>query len=246
MTPRERVRRYGMLVSTGVVVIWTLLCFLVAISPRLREIGKVNGDLVTSSQQLKDMRREIEDAGIVGGPPVGASRFDKFGILARDEEQLFLTDLISFCKDTDNVLNLVRRSEYAQRAPSTEEQVQGGTRGTGSQPASQPAAEQAVQAVIERVPHTVTFSGTFLSAFYLLRRLESYKRLLTVERVDLVTDNRLGYPRLNGNVTIDLYLATTSATAPAGPEKTPGAAPAQPQGRGPRMEGVPAAPRTGA
>jgi hypothetical protein len=220
-----------MLVSTGAVVVWALLCFLVLLSPRLLEIGKVNGELVKSSQQLKDMRREIEDAGIVGGPSVGASRYEKFGILARDEEQLFLTDLISFCKDTDNVLNLVRRSEYTRRAPSTEEQAQGGPGGTGSQPASQTAAEQAAQAVIERVPHTVTFSGTFLSAFYLLRRLESYKRLLSVERVDLMTDSRLGYPRLNGNITIDLYLATTSASAPAGPEKTSGAAPAQPEGR---------------
>jgi hypothetical protein len=30
--------------------------------------------------------------------------------------------------------------------------------------------------------------------------------LLTVERVEIATDTRVGYPRVNGNITIDLYL----------------------------------------
>jgi hypothetical protein len=210
-----------MMAVTGGVLLWAILCFVVLLSPRLREMGRVSSDLTKSSEQLSGMRREIEDAGIVGGPTVGASRFDKFGILARDEEQLFLTDLIEFCKDTDNILNLVRRAEYSQKAPASEEETQ------PASPGAQPKPEQQAQATIERVPHTVTFSGTFLSAFYLLRRLESYRRLLTVERVDMVTDSRVGYPRLNGNITIDLYLARTRAPAPAGQQATPGAAPPQ-------------------
>jgi hypothetical protein len=56
------------------------------------------------------------------------------------------------------------------------------------------------------VPHTVTYSGTFLSSFFLLRKLESYKRLLTVERMELATDRQAGYPRVKGTITIDLYL----------------------------------------
>ena len=54
--------------------------------------------------------------------------------------------------------------------------------------------------------HLDNFSGTFLSSFYLLRKLEGYKRLLTVERVELSTDTREGYPHVNGNISIDLYL----------------------------------------
>jgi hypothetical protein len=69
--------------------------------------------------------------------------------------------------------------------------------------------------VILRVPHTVSFSGTFVSSFYLLRKLESYRRLLTVEKMDLATDGMTGYPRINGNITIDLYLVKQPAAGSA-------------------------------
>ena len=224
MTPRDRVQRYGLIAAMALVAVWVLLCFLVLLSPKLRALGKVNGDLTAQQKELSQMRREIEDARIAGGPVAGGARFEKFGILSRDEEQLFLTDLIAFCKETNNTLNLVRRSEYSRRAPSTTAEAEATP---GSQPQTPAKTEgepgQPPQPVIERVPHTVTFSGTFLSSFYLLRKLESYKRLLTVERADLVTDTRVGYPRLSGNITVDLYLVRTPVP-PAGVQPAAGGA----------------------
>ena len=90
------------------------------------------------------------------------------------------------------------------------------------------------QPKIERVPHTVNFSGTFLSSFYLLRKLEGYKRLLTVERVELSADTREGYPNVNGNISIDLYLVKNAGVPlPEAPEaaETDGAVAAEAAGQ---------------
>jgi len=223
MNPRERIKRVGQLAALGAVVVWGLLCFLIILHPRLRKLDQVNQELTRSASELAQMRQEIEDARISGGPAEDGARFGKFGILAVGEEDLFLDDLIAFCRETDNDLRLVRRSEHAQRAPATTEPV-------AQQPGSQSSsgADQPPQPIIERVPHTVSFSGTFTSAFQLLRRLELYKRLLTVERVQLSADTLRGHPRLNGNITIDLYVveatalptadqAAASTSTPAGP-----------------------------
>lgn len=212
MSARERVRRYAQMIATGSVLVWALLCFLIVISPRLRKLHDLNQRVTTANKELADMRKEVEDAKIIGGPATGGARFDKFGILSTDEEQIFLTDLIAFCKETTNTLNLVRRSDYAQQTSATQSDQQG-TGQAGTAPAgTAPGGEQGPpQPVILRVPHTVSFSGNFVSAFYLLRRLESYRRLLTVEKINLATDAMTGYPRLTGNVTIDLYLAKPPA-----------------------------------
>ncbi len=86
----------------------------------------------------------------------------------------------------------------------TEQTRQGGRQaGKG---ASESSAPEAPRPVIMRIPHTVSYSGSFLSSFYLLRRLESYRRLLTVERMEIGTDHQVGYPRVKGTITIDLYL----------------------------------------
>jgi hypothetical protein len=215
MNPRERIKRIGQLAALGAVVVWGLLCFLIILHPRLRKLDQVNQERTRSASELAQMRQEIEDARISGGPAEDGARFGKFGILAVGEEDLFLDDLIAFCRETNNDLRLVRRSEHAQRAPATTEPVE-------QQPASQSSAgaDQPPQPIIERVPHTVSFSGTFTSAFELLRRLEVYKRLLTVERVQLSADTLRGHPRLNGNITIDLYVVE----APALPTADQGAA----------------------
>jgi hypothetical protein len=223
MNPRERIKHLGQLIALGTVVVWGLLCFLIVLHPRLKRLDQVNQELTRSSNELTQMRKEIEDARISGGPAEDGARFGKFGILAVGEEDLFLDDLISFCRETNNDLRLVRRSEHARRAPATTEPA---AQQSGSQSAS--GTEQPPQPVIDRVPHTVSFSGTFASAFHLLRRLELYKRLLTVERVQLSADTLRGYPRINGNITIDLYVveapalptadqAAASASTPAGP-----------------------------
>jgi hypothetical protein len=60
----------------------------------------------------------------------------------------------------------------------------------------------------------VNYSGTFLSSFHLLRKLETYKRLLTVERAEIRSHTRDGYPRVNGNITIDLYLVKNPGQPP--------------------------------
>lgn len=218
MTPRDRIKRYTQIGALAAALLWALLCFLIILSPRLRKLDDVSQQVAASGKELAQMNKEIEDARIIGGPPTGQARFDKFGILSTDEEQLFLTDLIAFCKDTTNTLNLVRRSEFSQTAiTSTTATGQGGRQGQGGASQSQaPASEanQPPQPVILRVPHTVSFSGTFLSAFYLLRQLESYRRLLTVERMDLATDTQAGYPRISGNITIELYLVKQPAATP--------------------------------
>ncbi len=211
MTARDRVRRYSQLTAAGAALIGALLCFLIVISPRLHRLRDLDKRVAAATDELTGMKREIEDAKIIGGPAVGGARFDKFGILSNDEEQIFLTDLISFCKDTTNTLNLVRRSDYAQATASSSQQTAGQSQASDSttNPQGPP------QPVILRVPHTVSFSGTFVSSFYLLRRLESYRRLLTVEKMSLATDSRDGYPQVNGNITIDLYLVKELAPSPA-------------------------------
>jgi len=218
----DRSKRYAVIAAVAAVVVCCLLCFLLVLSPKLRKLRRLNQELATSSKQLADMRREIEDARIAGPAAEGESRFEKFGILGFDEEQLFLSDLIDFCAQTTNTLELVRRSDVPRRV-STEPQQQQPT--PERQPAPKPppsaaATETAPVPVIERVLHTVSYSGTFLSSFYLLQKLESYKRLLTVERMEVATDNRLGYPRVNGNIVIDLYLVR-EATAAAAQSPTP-------------------------
>jgi hypothetical protein len=219
MTPQQRLKRYSQLAVGGVVIIWALLCFAILLSPRLKKLDRVRGDLENSAKQLAQMRREIEDARIAGGPPVGGARFEKFGILASDEEELFLSDLIDFCKETNNTLNFVRRAETSRRAPASAEEAQGGRQPGSSSQTGGSAADQTPRPIIEKVPHTVSFSGTFLSSFYLLRRLESYKRLLTVERAQMRSDTQAGYPRLNGDIMIELYLVQQplpAVTASAG------------------------------
>lgn len=216
MNPHDRMRRNAQLVTVISIVLWGLLCYGLAVSPQRTRLRQTETELTAANQQLTDMKREIENASIIGKPAPGESRFEKFGILGADEEQLFLSDLIEFCKDTNNTLNVVRRSEVARAAAQTTETGQTSNQGSsatapaGKQPspaAAPPSGEPAApQPVVEKVPHTVNYSGTFLSSFYLLRKLEAYKRLLTVERVEITTDNRLGYPRVNGNITIDLYL----------------------------------------
>lgn len=206
MTSQQRSKRYAVLASVAAVVVCALLCFLVLLSPRLRRMGRVSRDLSSASKQVAEMRREIEDASIAGPAVAGGSRFEKFGILAYDEEQLFLSDLIDFCTETKSTLELVRRSDVPRPASSTPEQQQQGTAPAAKEGGSGAATEQVPKPVIERVLHTVNYSGTFLSSFYLLQKLESYKRLLTVERMEVSTDTRLGHPRVNGNITIDLYL----------------------------------------
>jgi hypothetical protein len=208
MIPKDRMKLYTQLAAVGAVVVWLMLCFFILVSPRLSRLGRLNEDVNSSKEQLAAMQKEIEDASIAGPPPVGASRFEKFGILANDEEQLFLSDLIDFCVETDNTLNLVRRADVARPIRRAEENQGGGARGGSGK--SSGAASEVPQPTIERVPHNVNYSGTFLSSFYLLRKLESYKRLLTVERMEVATDNQLGYPRVNGTITIDLYLAKGS------------------------------------
>jgi len=230
MTSEERSKRYALIAAAAAVVVCALLCFAVVLSPKLRMLGRVNQQLGSDSKQLAEMRREIEDASIAGPAAPGKSRFEKFGILAFDEEELFLSDLIDFCAETKNTLELVRRSDVPRAAPATPEQAQPGT-GQAARTAGAPApTEKPPGPVIERVLHTVSYSGTFLSSFYLLQKLESYKRLLTVERMEMATDNRLGYPRVNGNITIDLYLVKEAggpsgqraSSGEAGPAASPG------------------------
>jgi hypothetical protein len=207
--------------AAGAVLVWALLCFLIILSPKMRKLNELDRRVASATDDLAKMRREVEDAKIIGGPAVGVARFEKFGILSNDEEQLFLTDLIAFCKDSTNILNLVRRSDYAQPIPTTPPEGQQGQSQTGagasgtSGAASSGRQQGPPQPVILRVPHTVSFSGTFVSSFYLLRKLESYRRLLTVEKMDLATDGMTGYPRINGNITIDLYLVKQPAAGSA-------------------------------
>jgi hypothetical protein len=217
MTPKDRIKLYAQLAALGAVLAWAVLCFFIILSPKLSRLGLLTEQVDSSKQRLADMKREIENASIAGPPPVGASRFEKFGILGSDEEQLFLTDLIDFCTETDNTLNLVRRADVARPAARTEQSQQGRASGaSGGSTGSSAEAAAMPQPTIEKVPHNVSYSGTFLSSFYLLRKLESYKRLLTVERMEVAADSQLGYPRVNGTITIDLYLVKNVPLPAAG------------------------------
>ena len=213
MTPQNRVKRYAQLAALATILVWGMLCFFLIVSPKAHQLERTESELSQSSKQLGDMRKEIENASIAGTPSPGESRYEKFGILGADEEQLFLSDLIGFCKETSNMLNVVRRATTARRTTTTspEDQKKGG-KPSSPAPGEDPNVPRPV---IQKVPHTVNYSGTFLSSFYLLRKLESYKRLLTVERVEIATDTRNGYPRVNGNITIDLYLVINAAPPPA-------------------------------
>ncbi len=215
MTPKDRTKLHIQLAALGAVVAWLVLCFFIAVWPRTTKLGRLTEEVDQSKQQLADMQREIENASIAGPPVVGTARFEKFGILATDEEQLFLSDLIDFCTETNNTLNLVRRADVARPARTTTEDAQRG-RASG-QGAGSSDADEAPRPVIERVPHNVNYSGTFLSSFHLLRRLEAYKRLLTVERMEVSADTQRGYPRVNGTITIDLYLVKAPVPPPVEP-----------------------------
>jgi len=213
MTPQDRIKRYAQLATLATILVWGMLCFFLIVSPKAHQLERTESELSQSSKKVAGMRKEIENASIAGTPAPGESRYEKFGILGADEEQLFLSDLIEFCKDTRNTLNVVRRATTARRTTTAtpEDQKKGG-RSSSSTPGEDPNVPRPV---IQRVPHTVNYSGTFISSFYLLRKLESYKRLLTVERVEIATDTRNGYPRVNGNITIDLYLVRHAAPPPA-------------------------------
>lgn len=212
MTPHDRMRRYAQLATVCTIFVCGLLCFFVLVSPRIGRLDGVDQDLADASKQLADMRKEIENAGIAGAPGPGESRYEKFGILGTDEEQLFLSDLIDFCSETTNTLNVVRRADRARSAAPRSPSPQGQKKGAGQDP-------NVPRPVIQKVPHTVNYSGTFVSSFHLLRKLETYKRLLTVERVEIAADTRDGYPRVNGNITIDLYLVKNPGQpAPSGDE----------------------------
>ena len=235
MTPKDRIKRYAQLAALGAVLAWALLSFFLILSPRLRKLDRVTEDYTAASKQLVEMEREIEDARIAGPPDDGTSRFDRFGILGPEDEDLFLTDLIAFCEETDNILNLVRRADVARPATRPQDTAgdKRGTAASGSPQASSGEAPQAPQPTIERVPHNVTYSGTFLSSFELLQKLESYKRLLTVERMEVVADNQLGYPRVNGTITIDLFLVRNLPPLPPTAEAQPGAGRTAPAGQQP-------------
>lgn len=211
MTPQDRIRRYGQLATGAAVLVWALLCFLLILSPRLGRLKTLTRDATEAGEKLAAMEKEIQDAKIAGGPPIEGARFDRFGILMPKQEPEFYRDVIEFCTETGNDLKVVRRAEIAQPAPSTQPQGQqpgqAGAQGSG-QPAAGSGQAQAPQPVIERVPHTASFSGTFLNTYYLLRKLETYKRLLTIEKVELTRDLRKGYPSINGNITIELYEVT--------------------------------------
>ncbi|MCJ7822988.1 MAG: hypothetical protein MUQ26_07950 [Armatimonadetes bacterium] len=166
MTPKDRIKLYAQLAALGAVLAWVVLCFFLILSPKLSRLGRLTNQLNTSKQQLTDMKREIENVSIAGPPPVGASRFEKFGILGADEEQLFLTDLIDFCEETGNTLNLVRRADVARPAARTDQSQQQSASGGSATSSTDPDAPP--QPPIEKVPHNVSYSGTFLSSFYLL------------------------------------------------------------------------------
>jgi len=220
MTPQDRVKRYAQLATLATILVWGMLCFFLIVSPKAHQLERTESDLSQSSKQLSDMRKEIENASIAGTPTPGESRYEKFGILGADEEELFLSDLIGFCEETSNMLNVIRRATTARRTTTTNPDAQK----TGGKPSSSAPGEDpnVPRPVVQKVPHTVNYSGTFLSSFYLLRKLESYKRLLTVERVEIATDTRNGYPRVNGNITIDLYLVRNAAPPPATAAETQG------------------------
>jgi hypothetical protein len=237
MTPHDRVKRYAQLAAAVTILVWGTLCFFLIVSPRGSKLKQVESTLDQTSKQLSGMRKEIENASIAGTPAPGESRYEKFGILATDEEQLFLSDLIGFCKETGNTLNVVRRSDVARSAAPRE------SADKKKQEAEAAAQGAAPRPVIMKVPHTVSFTGTFLSSFYLLRKLEAYKRLLTVERVEIAADTRDGYPKVNGSIIIDLYLvknpgqptdegAEGETAAPAGAEVAARNAPSTDEGGG--------------
>ncbi len=233
MKPQDRIRLYAQLCALGAFVVSGLLCFLIVVSPRIGRLNRTEDELAKASKQLTEMRKEIENASIIGQPAPGQSRYEKFGILGADEEQLFLTDLIGFCKETHNTLNLVRRAENPRPAtqPGEEQQQKTGPTGMPVEPKPAPgqkpgeAGAGTPQPIIEKVPHTVSYSGTFLSSFMLLRKLESYKRLMTVERVEISTDTRYGWPRVIGNITIDLYLVKNPGQPATGGTSSAGQAP---------------------
>ncbi len=214
MKPQDRIRRYTQLATAATIVVCVMLCFFLIVSPKASRLRGVEGDLAQSSKKLAEMRKEIENASILGTPAPGESRYEKFRILGADEEQLFLSDLIEFCKETNNTLNMVRPADIPR--PATPSPPQDQNKSGSKQPAdASDEASDVPRPIIQRVPHTVHYSGTFLSSFYLLRKLEAYKRLLTVERVEIATDTSRGYPRVNGYITIDLYLVKNAGQPPA-------------------------------
>jgi hypothetical protein len=213
MNPSNRIKRHVQLASLGAVLACGLLCYFILLAPKFSRMADLQEKTVAADKELAECRREIENAEIAGPPIEGISRFEKFGILAIDEEELFLSDLIDFCKETNNTLELVRRSGVARTVSSEPPEPQSGA-GAKKASGSSSSTPEVPRPAITRVPHTVSYSGSFLSSFFLLRRLESYKRLLTVERMEIATDHEVGYPKVKGTITIDLYLVKPPVEAP--------------------------------
>ncbi len=128
MKPQDRIRRYTQLATAATIVVCVMLCFFLIVSPKASRLRGVEGDLAQSSKKLAEMRKEIENASILGTPAPGESRYEKFRILGADEEQLFLSDLIEFCKETNNTLNMVRPADIPRPATPSPPQDQNNER----------------------------------------------------------------------------------------------------------------------
>ena len=240
MTPESSLRKYALLGALGFGVLWALICYAAIVSPRLHGLDEVSKQLERAQKDLFEMKREIENAQLSGGPSPGGGRFDKFGILTTGEEHLFLADLIDYCKETNNTLNGVIRAQQlrpAQETPTIASpgagvpgQIGGPVTGppTPGQPQPQGQPGQPPPLVIYRLPVTINLLGTFRSSFDLLRRLEVYKRLLTVEKLDITTDAQKGYPNMNTSISIDLYLVKEPRIAVPAPVSGAAAAPPAP------------------
>lgn len=215
MRTAEQLRKYGLIGAGGLIVVWALLCYLVFAAPKTRELERVAKADAATSKQLGEMQQKIADyEAIYKEIQIGKSRFERFGILSADEEPVFLADLVQYFRETKNSLIMVIRAPLPQpiETPPPGPETPAG-QGPGA-PAGQTAPPPPR---MYRLPLTINFTGTFDSSFSLLRRLENYTRLITVERMDLATDSRDGYPKMNGNISVDLYLAELPETAPAVP-----------------------------
>ena len=231
MRTAEQLRKYGLIGAGCLIVVWALLCYLVFAAPKTRELERVAKADAATSKQLGEMQQKITDyEAIYKEIQIGKSRFERFGILSADEEPVFYADLIQYFRETNNTLITVIRTPLPQPVETPTQGPPPGPETPASQGPGAPAgAGQTAppQPRMYRLPLTISFTGTFASSFSLLRRLENYTRLITVERMDLATDSRDGYPKMNGNISVDLYLAELPET-PAAPAES--AAPAPPPG----------------
>jgi hypothetical protein len=225
MRTAEQLRKYGLIGAGGLIVVWALICYLVFAAPKTRELERVAKQDAATSKQLGEMKQKIADyEAIYKEIQIGKSRFERFGILSADEEPVFLADLVQYFRETNNSLIQVMRAPLPQpvETPPPGPETPAG-QGPGAPAGAGPTAPPPPR--MYRLPLTINFSGTFGSSFNLLRRLENYTRLITVERMDLATDQRDGYPKMNGNISVDLYLAelpeTPAASAGSSASATP-------------------------